>query len=74
MTRQQWAYAAYAVGSAIFLVLAVGRGSVLLAAGSGLFLVGTLVLLVPQITRRRAGRHEASRVRWDLPTRGGAAR
>ena len=59
MTRQRWAYLAYAAGSTIFVVLAISRGSVLLAAGSALFLLGTLLFLVPQLTRRRRGRHEA---------------
>jgi hypothetical protein len=74
VNRQNWAYAAYAAGSTIFVFLAISRGSVLLAVGSALFLLGTLLLVVPQVTRRHRGRHEAGRVRWVSPTRGGAAR
>ena len=62
MKRQHWAYAAYAAGSTIFVVMAIDRGALLLGVGSGLFLVGTLLLGVPQLTRRRPGRHEARRV------------
>ncbi|MCV2488688.1 hypothetical protein OF117_04875 [Geodermatophilus sp. YIM 151500] len=77
MTGRDLAYGAYVLGSALFLVVAVSQGSALLLAGSSLFLLGTLVLLVPDITRAhraRRGRHGASRVRWRAPTRGGAAR
>jgi hypothetical protein len=47
------AYAAYALGSCVFLGVALARGSTLVALGSVLFLVGTLLLLVPQVRHRR---------------------
>ena len=74
MKRQHWAYAAYAAGSTIFVIMAISRGALWLGVGSVLFLVGTLLLGVPQLTRRHRGRHEARRVTLRLPTRGGAAR
>ena len=48
------AYAAYVLGSCVFLGVALSRGSVVVALGSGLFLVGTLLLLVPELRRRSA--------------------
>jgi hypothetical protein len=59
VTRQGWAYAAYAAGSTVFLWIALSRGSALLAVGSTLFLLGTLVLLVPKVTSGRGGRPES---------------
>lgn len=53
MTRLVLAYVAYALGSVVFLGIALSRGSLLLAAGSSLFLLGTLLLLVPQARRLR---------------------
>lgn len=57
MTHRLLAYAAYAAGSAVFLGVALSRGSLLIAAGSALFLCGTLLLLAPQVVvhRRRGG-------------------
>jgi hypothetical protein len=46
------AYAMYALGSCLFLVVAVSRGSTVVALGSALFLLGTLLLLVPEARRR----------------------
>lgn len=83
MSRQWWAYAAYLVGSGIFLVASLTRGSPLLATGSALFLLGTLLFAVPDLVRgRRSGRRRpgahtgrsAERGIVDSPTRGGAAR
>lgn len=55
------AYSAYAIGSAVFLAAAASRGNPLMATGSGLFLIGTLSLLVPMIReRRRKGDRSAS--------------
>ena len=55
MTR--WlAYAAYLVGSLVFLVVAVRRGTPLIAVGSGLFVLGTLLYLLPQAGRARQAR------------------
>ena len=59
MTWQNAAYVAYAVGSTIFVLVAVDRGAPLLGIGSALFLLGTLLFLVPKVTHRRRGRHEA---------------
>ena len=61
MSRRFLAYSAYAVGSSVFLAVALSRGSLLLAAGSGLFLLGTLLLLVPQSAVIRARRCRADR-------------
>ena len=58
MRRRWWAYAAYAVGSLVFLVASLDRGSALLIAGSALFLLGTLLFAVPEVWRARAGRRE----------------
>ncbi|UOY01326.1 hypothetical protein [Blastococcus sp. PRF04-17] len=55
MRRRRAAYTAYAIGSGIFLVAAVLRGSPLLIAGSALFLVGTLLFLLPELTRDLPG-------------------
>ena len=61
MTR--WlAYAAYLVGCVVFLLVAVRRGSPLIAAGSGLFVVGTLLYVLPEARQaRRAKRDPAER-------------
>lgn len=48
------AYTAYVLGSGVFLGVALARGSAVVALGSGLFLVGTLLLLVPEARRRGA--------------------
>jgi hypothetical protein len=64
MTRRLLAYLAYAVGSVVFLGVALSKGSLMIAAGSALFLLGTLLLLVPQavmLTRSRASRSEGHR-------------
>ena len=50
------AYSAYAVGSTVFLFVAVRRGSELLVVGSVLFLLGTLLLLVPTARSAKVGR------------------
>ena len=56
MTR--WlAYAAYLLGSVVFLAVAVRRGAPLVAVGSGLFVLGTLLYLVPEVRRARQARH-----------------
>ena len=54
------AYAAYAFGSCVFLGVALSRGSTVVALGSALFLVGTLLLLLPEV-QRRWGVYRASR-------------
>ena len=54
------AYTAYAVGSCVFLFVALSRGSTVVALGSALFLVGTLLLLLPE-ARRRSARCRARR-------------
>jgi hypothetical protein len=59
VTWQGAAYVAYAVGSVLFVILAVDRGSPLLVVGSALFLLGTLLFVVPKLTRQRRGRHAA---------------
>jgi len=57
MTR--WlAYAAYLAGSMVFLAVAVRRGAPLIAVGSGLFVLGTLLYLLPEARRSRAQRRE----------------
>jgi hypothetical protein len=60
MSHRWWAYGAYAVGSAVFLVAAVLRGSPLFIAGSALFVVGTLLFVGPdalqELRARRSGR------------------
>ena len=55
MTRLT-AYVAYAVGSAVFLAVAVARDSTAVVLGSALFLAGTLLLAVPEARRVRAHR------------------
>lgn len=55
------AYLAYGLGSCVFLAVALSRGSTVLALGSALFLVGTLMLLLPEV-RRRWGAYQASRL------------
>ena len=62
MTRRVVAYAAYAAGSLLFLGIALSRGSLLVAAASALFLIGTLLLLTPEAARlkRDAGRRATS--------------
>jgi hypothetical protein len=47
------AYLCYALGSSVFLGVALDRGQLLLAAGSGLFLIGTLALLAPAARDRQ---------------------
>lgn len=64
---QVLAYAAYAVGSGVFLGVALSRGSTVVAVGSVLFLIGTLLLLVPEVRRRLAA--PAPSLRYE---RGGA--
>jgi predicted transporter len=61
MTR--WlAYAAYVAGSGVFLVTAVLREAPAVALGSALFLLGTLLYLVPDVAAaRRSGRDRADR-------------
>lgn len=60
MTR--WlAYAAYLLGSVVFLAVAVRRGSPLIAVGSGLFVLGTLLYLVPEARRVRRERQQPPR-------------
>ena len=54
------AYLAYGFGSCVFLGVALSRGSTVLALGSALFLLGTLMLLLPE-ARRRWGAYRASR-------------
>ncbi|HWG95194.1 MAG TPA: hypothetical protein VNU66_13330 [Mycobacteriales bacterium] len=55
MTR--WAaYAAYLVGSAVFLLVALRRGAPLIAVGSALFVLGTLLYLVPDARQARRER------------------
>ena len=64
MTRHLLAYSAYGVGSVVFLGVALSKGSLVVAAGSGLFLLGTLLLLVPQadgLRRSGASRSESHR-------------
>ncbi|MFP5219135.1 MAG: hypothetical protein ACLGIG_05270 [Actinomycetes bacterium] len=52
MTR--WlAYAAYLAGSAVFLAVALRRDAPLVAVGSALFVLGTLLHLIPEARRRR---------------------
>ena len=52
MTR--WlAYAAYLVGSLVFLAVALQRGSPLVAVGSVLFVLGTLLHLLQELGRTR---------------------
>lgn len=53
------AYVAYAVGSGVFLGVALSRGSTVVALGSALFLLGTLLLLVPE-ARQRSDAHRTS--------------
>ena len=53
MTGRLAAYSAYAAGSVVFLVVAVRRGSELSMLGSALFLLGTLLLLVPTARSER---------------------
>lgn len=53
------AYSAYGLGSCVFLGVALSRGSTVLALGSVLFLVGTLMLLLPEV-RRRCGAYRTS--------------
>ena len=64
MTRRVAAYTAYAAGSALFLGIALSRGSLLVATASALFLIGTLLLLAP----------EAARLRRDGGSRAGSRR
>lgn len=54
------AYVAYGFGSCVFLGVALSRGSAVVAVGSALFLVGTLMLLLPEV-RRRWGAYHGSR-------------
>lgn len=55
------AYAAYGLGSCVFLGVALSRGSTVIALGSTLFLLGTLLLLVPEARRRAAGHRPGRR-------------
>lgn len=60
MTR--WlAYAAYLLGSVVFFAVAVRRGAPLIAVGSALFVLGTLLYLVPEAHRARRVRRESTR-------------
>ena len=54
------AYVAYCFGSCVFLGIALSRGSTVVVLGSALFLVGTLMLLLPEV-RRQWDAHRASR-------------
>ena len=59
MTRSDDALAGlpvYLVGSLVFLVVAVRRGAPLIAVGSGLFVLGTLLYLLPEAQRARQAR------------------
>jgi hypothetical protein len=55
VTRRVAAYTAYAAGSGLFLGIALSRGSLLVAAASALFLIGTLLLLTPEAARLKRG-------------------
>jgi hypothetical protein len=60
MSRRWWGYLAYVVGSSVFLVAAVVKGSPLLLVGSALFLLGTLIFALPELVREaRDGRRRA---------------
>ena len=55
MTR--WlGYAAYLLGSLVFLAVALRRGSPLVAVGSALFVLGTVLYLLPELGRARRDR------------------
>ena len=55
------AYTAYALGSCVFLGIALSRSSTVVAVGSALFLLGTLLLLVPEVRRRWAAHRSVRR-------------
>jgi hypothetical protein len=73
------AHACYAIGSCVFLVSSLVRGSPLVLAGSSLFLAGTILLTVQEVRRARAGRpagtgHRPGRGTWAAAPSGRAGR
>lgn len=49
------AYASYAVGSVVFLAVALSRGTPILALGSTMFLLGTLLLVGRELRPSKSG-------------------